>query len=534
MPLSADDLLDSPDERSQELGTVAAIYPELVLTSPVSATYSLPVSPDPPVPVLFGDAPDLHLISHFPPLDLTFSLPPTYPDSSPPVISISTSPPWLPPATLSRLQAELTALWSDLGHSPIIFTAIDHLTTAASTAFNLPSLPLPAPLQPPLLAFNTTTKTAIFNASTYTCPICLEPKKGTQCHRLLSCTHVFCLPCLKDYFTTMITEGHISSVICSSPSCHPPPSSTLPPTLPPSELQAIGLPPPLITRYITLKQKSVLETDPTTVYCPRQWCQSPSRESLTLLTVTMTAQNTSFYLPPYGTPLSSSSTPPSAPTPPVELQKLQICTRCTFAFCRVCTAGWHGDLTICRAKDAPLTAEEEANVQYLKEKTTQCPHCGCPVLKSMGCNHMVCRCLTHFCFLCSAYLPPGQPYAHFNTRGGSCYMRLWEGEDGDGEGEGVGMGVEGRGVEGGEVIVQEGERRQEEREVIAQAEERQEERGPFVVGVVAAPRVPRVAVVRPPVRMRVRGRFADWGETDEEDTEGEELGMDFDDVPDEP
>lgn len=114
-------------------------------------------------------------------------------------------------------------------------------------------------------------------------------------------------------------------------------------------------------------------------------------------------------------------------------------------------------------------------------------------------------------------------------------MRLWEGEEGDGEGEGGGggVGVEGRGVEGGEVVVQEGERRQEEeRVVIAQGEERQEERGPFVVGVVAAPRVPRVAVVRPPVRMRVRGRFADWGETDE-DTEGEELGMDFDDVPDE-
>lgn len=52
-------------------------------------------------------------------------------------------------------------------------------------------------------------------------------------------------------------------------------------------------------------------------------------------------------------------------------------------------------------------------------------------------------------------------------------------------------------------------------------------RAPFVVGVVT---VPRVAGRR---RIPVRGRFADWGGTDEEgDTEDEELGVDFDDVSD--
>lgn len=46
---------------------------------------------------------------------------------------------------------------------------------------------------------------------------------------------------------------------------------------------------------------------------------------------------------------------------------------------------------------------------------------------------MICTCSTHFCFLCSSYLPPDEPYAHFNTRGTSCYMQLWHGEHGDQE-----------------------------------------------------------------------------------------------------
>lgn len=51
---------------------------------------------------------------------------------------------------------------------------------------------------------------------------------------------------------------------------------------------------------------------------------------------------------------------------------------------------------------------------------------------------------------------------------------------------------------------------------------------PFVVGVVRA----GVAPARRR-RVPVRGIFADWGGTDEEpDTEGEELGVDFDDVSD--
>lgn len=51
------------------------------------------------------------------------------------------------------------------------------------------------------------------------------------------------------------------------------------------------------------------------------------------------------------------------------------------------------------------------------------------------------KCQTHFCYLCSAWLDPLNPYQHFNHlpngRVTSCYMRLWELEEGDENGQNV-------------------------------------------------------------------------------------------------
>lgn len=50
------------------------------------------------------------------------------------------------------------------------------------------------------------------------------------------------------------------------------------------------------------------------------------------------------------------------------------------------------------------------------------------------------KCQTHFCYLCSAWLDPRNPYQHYNEQPDgsvtSCYMRLWELEEGD-EGGGI-------------------------------------------------------------------------------------------------
>lgn len=64
---------------------------------------------------------------------------------------------------------------------------------------------------------------------------------------------------------------------------------------------------------------------------------------------------------------------------------------------------------------------------------------------------MVCsRCNTHFCYLCSAWLDPANPYRHYNSPSrGSCHMRLWEFENGDGNDVGLGFAGGRRGGGGG-------------------------------------------------------------------------------------
>ncbi|KAI5849602.1 hypothetical protein DFP73DRAFT_509642 [Morchella snyderi] len=484
--LTIDNLLCSPDERSQELATVAAIYPELLPLTPTSATIQLPVSPVAPVPVHFRDDDGdkttaktqaaLLPISHFPPLTLVCTLPTGYPDTAPPAITLTTSPPWLPEPVIARLQAEIAALWEGSGREQTVYAAIDHIQTSAERAFDLVAAPgggggagangwlaLPARMRTQMEEYNDRTARAVFAAGTYDCGICLEPKKGGACHRLRSCTHVFCRACLQDYFAACIAEGHVSSVTCSDPACVKKAAKAaaaaaasqadakgnktgvlllLPPTLPPDELLQIGLSPELVKRYVDFKQKAALDADPGTVYCPRSWCQAPSRESIAALEKAMLHNHTTYYLPAHGLAPSPPPPPPPATIPtttaaPPPHQKLQVCSRCALAFCRVCERSWHGDGTICRAPNAPLTPEELANEAYIRRNTTACPECSTPILKSHGCNHMICKCQAHFCFLCSAYLAPSEPFRHFNTVGTECYQRLWEGEEGDGGGRGV-------------------------------------------------------------------------------------------------
>lgn len=208
-------------------------------------------------------------------------------------------------------------------------------------------------------------------------------------------------------------------------------------TLGPSELLQIPLAQDIVQRYVMLKRKKTLESDRTTVYCPRQWCQGPARSKKTEaldrdLDIDTDdeahAENT-------GKPHDA----PPAPIPPAE--RLAICTDCTFAFCKVCKASWHGEFLVCDPqRKAKLTAEEQASEEYLRLHTSPCPTCDARCQKTHGCNHMICfKCNTHFCYLCSSWLDNSNPYEHFNNPKKSCYMRLWELEAGDGEGVGQGF-----------------------------------------------------------------------------------------------
>ena len=258
----------------------------------------------------------------------------------------------------------------------------------------------------------------------------LEPKKGTVCHRLLLCSHVFCVPCLQDFYNSSISEGEIGNVKCIAPDCGSQPIGTAithiqldsDRTLEPNELLQIPLEQGTVQRYIALKRKKRFESDPTTVYCPRHWCQGPAR-------CPNKKQVTGKADPEpqrYDRNANEDLLPPPA-------ERLAICEDCTFAFCKVCKATWHGEHFVCFPRsNYELSAEERASEEHMKLHTQPCPTCDARAQKTQGCNHMICfKCNTHFCYLCGSYLMKSNPYQHYNDRKNGCYMRLWELEGGD-------------------------------------------------------------------------------------------------------
>jgi E3 ubiquitin-protein ligase RNF14 len=255
---------------------------------------------------------------------------------------------------------------------------------------------------------------------------------------MIDCGHVFCVECLQDFYNNAINEGDLASVRCLEPDCAKKRAEAQTSTmknrrlkiqLSPSELLQIPLEHDVVSRYVKLKHKAELESDKNTIYCPRKWCQGAARSKK--------------HRKPDGFEDSESSDDESdddtsgAGNFAAGKDLLAVCEDCSFAFCSRCYQGWHGEFTTCTPKTntGELTEEDKKSLEYLKAHSTPCPTCAAPCQKTHGCNHMICfKCRSHFCYLCSAWLSPTNPYQHYTEEKTWCYMRLWELEEGDGDG----------------------------------------------------------------------------------------------------
>lgn len=471
------------DEREEELSSLSAIFPELVVDAadPFTATLELPVAPVVPAAVTFQSAaplpsppasddgrtsnessrtafkvdirsqinidPDNQTLSYFPALRLQIRLPKGYPADAGPHLKLTTFPFWLDQMKILELEEDGTRLWEEYGRCQILYSYIDHLQQSAERFFDLSSpLILPAGLKAILIDYDRTTKKELFDAETFDCGICLEPKKGSSCYRMQRCGHVFCLSCLQDFYNSAITEGDVANIKCLESGCGKANTAGAKKkrksdkTLHPRELLAIGLEEAAVRRYVDMKRKKQLETDKTTVYCPRSWCQAPARsDKYPALPTDLNEYPDSSDEDVSDNEAGATGAPPeySKNTPEHKLPKmadrLAVCSKCTYAFCCVCYQGWHGEYTRCFPRNpAELSEEDQASYDYIRTHTSPCPTCSSPTQKTMGCNHMACyQCNTHFCYLCGAWLDPQNPYHHFGKKNTPCYQKLWEGEEGD-------------------------------------------------------------------------------------------------------
>ncbi|KAE9577582.1 E3 ubiquitin-protein ligase itt1 [Colletotrichum fructicola] len=469
---------DSDDPRDDELSSLHAIFPELEPDdqNPYSFSIELPVHPAKPVTVTFpaasnADVPfaaqipgverrvESHELFHLPSVVVRISLPQGYPSEKPPSVSISTSPPWLSKEATRKLEDDGPRLWEEMGRDMVAFTYIDHVQQAADDVFGMVDGNGALEIDPlhkiAVLDYDIEATRAAFAKETFDCGVCLDPKKGSVCHKMLDCGHIFCTQCLQEFYDNAITEGDLATVRCLAPNCAKERAETqsasgrtkkrkVKTAISPSELLQMGLSQDTVTRYVTLKYKNELESDKNTIYCPRSWCNGAARSKK--------------HRKPDGLEDVESSDEETDEegqgTDGKQKTKktfdvgdlLAICEDCGFAFCSRCFQSWHGEFFRCTPKrdKEEMTAEEQASIDYINLHTTPCPTCGVPAQKTHGCNHMICfRCASHFCYLCSAWLDPRNPYAHFNEQPNgkftSCYMRLWELEGGDGDDVDVGF-----------------------------------------------------------------------------------------------
>lgn len=192
---------DSDDPRHVELETLEAIYPEIRRPNEkdlFTFEIELPVEPAGPVTVTFPAAsasalPALNAagssidnvqpevdsleVSHLPALCLRISLPDGYPVDAPPRVVISTTPQWLAPETIERLQDDGPRLWDEIGRDMVAFTYIDHIQQAADHVFGAISPEGTLQVDPEhklaVLDHDIKAKKAAFEKETFDCGVCL-------------------------------------------------------------------------------------------------------------------------------------------------------------------------------------------------------------------------------------------------------------------------------------------------------------------------------------------------------------------------
>ncbi|KAF1364251.1 hypothetical protein EJ07DRAFT_162076 [Lizonia empirigonia] len=418
-------------ERAAELATLEAIYADSLIAhheNKYAGCIEVNVTLNKPLTLLCEDRlenhPDVHAISHLPLTGVFFELPEQYPTAAAPAVQLEAD--WIPGDVLSDLEIHVLAIWGEYSGSQVVYAYISYVQEAAESAFGLEKLEIASSLLPQLLKHDCDTKRQVFEKGTYECGVCLDPKQGVSCHSMSDCGHVFCIECLQSYFNNAILTGSIEDkahLITSR------------------ELLQIPIECPMVQRFVNLKRKKKLETDRSTVWCPREWCQGAAKgnrypkPSAALEEMGVVFEEDFVDVP---TVQDEEDKADSVREQKFLAGRLQICEDCEYAYCKLCKHSWHGDFDRRARSDMPsertqVEKDEEASLDFIRQNTTRCPKCETPVEKSEACNHMTRTwCSAHFCYLCSTYLNPKYPYGHFGQPGSFCYQRLWEGQNGEG------------------------------------------------------------------------------------------------------
>jgi len=366
-------------------------------------------------------------VSTLPPLAMHIKLPTTYPMKEPPqLLSFRAMHLWVP--HIRSLNKVLVDLWQPgegVLYPWVEFVRTGEFLEVLGLAARDGSIEIahanPPTLAPLLTAHDASSQSSHFAQNSYPCSICLTSLKGYKCLQL-ACQHVFCRPCLQDFWGLCIAEGDVDRVGCPDPECVKAKREA------DEEEVARAVSEQEVVRWRWLREKRNVDKDPTIIHCPVEQCQTPVSK-------------------------------PAGEDPDSAWDRFRQCPQCSYSFCAFCRRTWHGTVVPCKMTHAEKIVleymaedeesegrlalerrygkkniqrlveeyqEEVANREWLAASTTECPGCGCHVEKNMGCNHITCwKCGKHFCYRCGAALTPGNPYLHFSTAG-PCHQKLFD------------------------------------------------------------------------------------------------------------
>jgi len=83
---------------------------------------------------------------------------------------------------------------------------------------------------------------------------------------------------------------------------------------------------------------------------------------------------------------------------------------CNTTYCEMCQMSPYHDLNVCQGPKPVNISEEDYKI--LLGTTRPCPGCKIRGEKLDGCDHMICKCNTHWCWRCLQKLDTKNPYKH--------------------------------------------------------------------------------------------------------------------------
>jgi E3 ubiquitin-protein ligase RNF14 len=223
----------------------------------------------------------------------------------------------------------------------------------------------------------------MFDKESFECGICLDRKMGYTCYRYEHSKHIFCISCLQECFNCAIVAGSVDEVQCPSVDCGVEKQDASSRRvkkvrlISPEELLRIPIERAAVQRFVDMKRKKMLESDPSTIWCPGKWCQSAAiNKKYPKPTVPLEEMDESYDIEEAtSTPVPDDSNDEATKDKKILDDRLRTCEndKCDYSFCKLCRKVWHGPIFDCHArKDIPeelrqLDAKEQASEKYINQ-----------------------------------------------------------------------------------------------------------------------------------------------------------------------